>query len=183
MSIPQRQSASLLALLLTAFFVAGLCVVPAAYAANRVVEDWRADGSIDGNYSVAELEAARNSVSAEELEYSDLESAIELAIVRAKRRKAIQGGKTGDSPKVGGGSGGASSSKSDSGESNSVISDHKSPDSVSGETNASEGALDSVIGSPESKDGGRPLVAIFALVIFAGIATFIAFRRRRMRNR
>jgi hypothetical protein len=70
--------------LVCAFIVISL---PAsALAAGSVLDDWREDGSIDGNYTVSELQAARGSVSPEELEYSDFDLALRAAISRATRR-------------------------------------------------------------------------------------------------
>lgn len=54
-------------------------------SAQRVLADWRADSSIDGDYSLADLRAANRQVSAEEREYFNWDEAYADAV----RRKSL----------------------------------------------------------------------------------------------
>ena len=102
----------LIPFLFLAITLAALCA-PSTVFANAVLEDWRDNGTINGNYSISELKNARQSVSPEELEYTDLSTAIDAAIRRKLREDAraasdkgtasgSKGGPTGTGGKVAG---------------------------------------------------------------------------------
>lgn len=55
---------------------------------NPVLDDWRADGALNGTYSVEQLREARRSVPAAELEYSSLSSELDASIAHAVARES-----------------------------------------------------------------------------------------------
>jgi cobalamin biosynthesis Mg chelatase CobN len=123
------------------FSVAFVAAPSATMAASAVLDDWREDGTIDGNYTVAQLQAARGSVSPEELEYSDFDLALRAAISRAARRNTSSGS-SGTGGSASGGAGGTSASSGDSDDSSTTKAKAKAKKSKKKADASSEGDLD-----------------------------------------
>lgn len=171
-----------------ALLICAALLAPSTAHANRVLDDWRADGSIDGTYTVGELQSARGSVSPEELEYSDFDIALRAAIARSARRQTSSS--TGGSGSTSGGSSSSDDTSTDAtgGESKKKSKKPKGA-KTTGEkaSDSSDRSLSAAGANSSGKAGNKtdddsspvPLLLLLGVLSVGGVAGGLWWRGRR----